>query len=67
MKMKDIKVGQKFIYRDVTFLRIDLNLSSVVCHNAFDNFICVLDLNTYKIMCLDESWEVEYYGDNVPV
>ena len=29
--------------------------------------ITALDLNTYKIMCFNDSWEVEYYGDNVPV
>lgn len=67
MKMKDIQVGQKLIYIDRMYLRIDMNMSSIVDHHAFDNFICVLDLSTYKVMCLDESWEVEYYGDNVPV
>ena len=67
MSLKDIEVGQKFIYRNKMFLRVDMKPSTVFQNVAFDELIAALDLSTYKIMCFNDSWEVEYYGDNVPV
>lgn len=53
MTAKEVKIGQKFIYKGKTFLRIDFDLSKAFLNSGlFDGIICVLDLNTYKVVGL---------------
>ena len=68
MKLGDIQVGQKFWLKDKIYMRIDMNLSTMFASGSkYNNVVCALDLNTYKVMCFSSLWEVEYESDNVPV
>lgn len=68
MKLGDVKVGQKFWLKDKIYLRIDMDLSTMfISGSKNSNVVCALDLNTYKVMCFSNLWEVEYESDNVPV
>lgn len=55
MVLENIKIGQKFVYKNKVYLRIDFNLSAISLSGRYDEVICVLDMETFKIMCFSQS------------
>lgn len=51
--------GNKFVYRDNTYMLIDFDLSNCFLSRFFEDLIMALDMSTYKVVALDKSWEVE--------
>ena len=62
-KLSTLGPGDKFIYNDTEYLVIDMELSRFSVGTILPDFVCALDLDTYKIMCFlkDEKVEVVYY------
>lgn len=51
MVANDVKIGEKFIYKNQEYLRIDMNPSTMFLTARYDGIVCALDLSTYKVMC----------------
>ena len=60
MNIKDIRVGEKFVCNNNTYLRIDMNPSAMFLNRNYDGIVCALDLKTYKVMCLMTTEIVEH-------
>lgn len=58
MTLKDVKIGEKFIVNDNTYLRIDFDLSNFSLTKNIKGFVCALDLNTYKIVCFNSTEKI---------
>ena len=57
--------GDKFIYKDVTYIMIDFKISDCFISTVMPELVCALNLDNYKIEGLDGNEEVEvvyYYG-----
>ena len=67
MVLENIKIGQKFVYKNKVYLKIDMNPSTMFLNNKYDGIICALDMETFKVMCLSKSTEIKevfQYGEN---
>jgi hypothetical protein len=58
MTIENIKIGEKFILNDNSYLRIDMDLNNMTVFADFSNLVCVLDLSTYRVVCFHKSTEV---------
>lgn len=71
MRLKDVKVGDKFWYTsERMYLRINMDLKMMLPtltrdNRSFANLVPCLDLTTYKVMGLNGDYEVEVEYDNV--
>ena len=71
MRLGDVKIGEKFYHlneenkSDRMYLRIDMKLASMSLTTIFPDVVCVLDLTTYRVMCLNPEYEVEVEHDTV--
>ncbi len=57
--------GDKFIFRDLDYLVIDMEPSGFFAGSNITEYVCALDLSTFKVMCFGKDTEVEviyYYG-----
>lgn len=57
--------GDKFIYNDVAYIMVDFKISDCFISAVMSELVCALNLDNYKIECLDGREEVEvvyYYG-----
>jgi hypothetical protein len=57
--------GDKFTYREVSYIMVDFKISECFISAVMPELICALNLDNYKIECLDGKEEVEvvyYYG-----
>lgn len=57
--------GDKFIYKDVTYIIVDFKISDCFISAVMPELVCALNLDSYKIECFDSKEEVEvvyYYG-----
>lgn len=65
MKLSYVKIGDKFIFNNNIYLRIDMN-PSVMFKNVqlpYDT-VAALNLSTYKVMCLNGDYEIKVeYND----
>jgi hypothetical protein len=64
-QLSDLKIGDKFIKNNKTYLIINLVVSHKSFSTKFPNFMCVLDLSSYKVLCFNEKEIVEFERDNV--
>ena len=62
-KLSDLDPGDKFIYKNTDYIVIDMEPSGFFLGTNLPDYVCALDLDTYKIMCFlkDEKVEVVYY------
>lgn len=77
MKLKDLKIGDKFRFPESSkhynygrpYLIIDFNLYSIYPYSDINvsQITPVLDLVTYKIVGFNKEFEVEQDKDNIPV
>lgn len=59
MKLENIKIGDKFVYKNKVFLRIDMDLSAMFANgSAYNGMICALDMETFKVICFSRSTEI---------
>ena len=72
MKLSNVKIGEKFYHLNrenksfIMYLRIDMNPSVVFKSAQLPyNTVCASDLSTYKIMCINGDYEVEFEHNNV--
>ena len=63
--VKDLKIGDKFIKNNKMYLIVDLTVSHESFYTKFPNLMCALDLNTYKVLCVNAQDTVEFESDNV--
>lgn len=65
MTIKDLGPGDKFIFKEKDYLVIDMEPSGFFAGSTLPEYMCALDLDTYKVMCFGKDCEVEvlyYYG-----
>lgn len=53
-----LEPGDRFVYKDNEFLLIDFKVSDCFISAAMPNIFCALDMQTFKVVCFDASWEV---------
>lgn len=58
-KAGELTPGDKFKRKGNEYLMIDFLPSQCFVSGIFSNFVCAVDLSTYKVICLDKDWEVE--------
>lgn len=58
-KAGDLEPGDKFKHKGNEYLMLDFLPSQCFVSAVFSNFVCAVDLTTYKVICLDRDWEVE--------
>ena len=63
MVIKDIKIGEQFIYKNQMYLRIDMNPSTMFLTARYDGIVCALDLSTYKVMCFKSTEIIDSIND----
>ena len=49
MTLKDLKIGEKFIVNDKSYLKIDFDLNFSLT-TRYEGLVCALDLNTYRLV-----------------
>ena len=65
MTLGDLGPGDKFIYHNTDYIVIDMEPSGFFAGTNLPEFVCALDLDTYKIMCFSKTTEAEvvyFYG-----
>ena len=75
MKLRDTKIGDKVFHLDENnqssrmYLRIDLNLNSILTRDCQDlsNIVPVVDLITFMFCGVSGDYEVEVEYDNVSI
>ena len=63
--LSDLGPGDKFLYKDTYYIVVDMEPSGFFTGTNLPEYVCALDLDTYKIMCFNKTCEVEvlyYYG-----
>ena len=55
MVIDDVKIGEKFTYKNQMYLKIDMNPSTMFLTARYEGIVCALDLSTYKVMCFRSS------------
>lgn len=71
MRLGNVKIGDKFWYTsERMYLRINMDLKVMFPtltrdSRSFANLVPCLDLTSYKVMCLNEDYEIEVEHDNV--
>ena len=66
-KLSDLKIGDKFWFADRPYLIIDFNLSQISLTTKYPDVVCVLDLNSYKVLCFEKNTRVIFDKDNMYV
>lgn len=78
MKLKDVKIGDKFYHLDEKgqsskmYLKINLDIRKFFPtlasdYTEFSDLVPALDLSTYRICCLNTNYEVEVEYDNIHI
>lgn len=65
MILSSLGPGDKFIFKSVVYVVIDMEPYGLFAGTNIADYVCALDLDTYKIMCFPKHCEVEalyYYG-----
>ena len=57
--MSKMSKGDTFSYSGKPQMLIDFSLSDCSLTTSYPKMYCALDLQTYKIVCFCEDWEVE--------
>lgn len=55
----DLYPGDRFIYNSKTYMLIDFSLRDCSLTTSYTDMRCALDMQTYKVVCFCDNWEVE--------
>ena len=58
MTIKDLAPGDKFTFKEKDYLVIDMEPSGFFASSTLPEYMCALDLQTYKVMCFGKDCEV---------
>ena len=58
MVISDLHYGDQFVYNGKKYMLIDFSLADVSLATKFPQLFCALDMQTFKIVCFDQDWEV---------
>ena len=69
VKLSEVKVGDKFFLKDkmhTMYVRIDMSPSERFSSAmAIPELVCALDLTTFKVVCIQQDFEVVVESDNI--
>lgn len=58
MTIQDLRPGDKFTFKEKNYLVIDMEPSGFFAGSTLHEYVCALDLQTYKVMGFDKDCEV---------